>query len=186
MIIAERVREYFALELNALAQKRRELIESKVDIAQEDIDYLVNMMVRFVKADEFKLGLTNTPLLDLAQKKARPQIGELQNLADFCLFRTGFFPFGFNRRHLPPRKNFIVAGKKAYRDLSVMAHSAIIFLSLDANFMTFANLISELKLQYSTDKDVLELWGFWQETGNFFAEEQLRKMNIVPMHLKIM
>ena len=186
MIIVERAKEYFGQELNALIQKRRELIKANIDIAREDIDYLVNMMTRFVSADEFKLCLTDMPLFDLAQMKSCMPITSLQNLADFCLFRVGFFPLGFNKGHTPPRKNFIIAGKRAYRDLNKIAHPEIIFSSLDANFLIFANLISELRLQYSTDKDILELWEFWQETGNFFAEERLRRMNVVPTHLRIM
>lgn len=186
MIKPEKLEGFFRQELHSIIEKRRERLIVESDIAMQDIDYLCGILLRFVDAAQFKANFTSTPLFDFAMKQKNISSAELRALADFCLFRVGFFPFGFNQRHTPPRKNFVVAGKTAYLRLSNVSHPALIFLSLGKNFLFFANLISELKLQNASDIEIMELWEFWEETGNLFAEEKLRKMNVVPMHLKRM
>ncbi len=186
MINPERLESFFRQELYQIIQKRKDYLNVETDIVTQDIDYLTGVLLRFVDTAQFKANFTSTPLFELALKQRSVSKAELQGLADFCLWRVGFFPFGFNQRHTPPRKNFVVVGKSAYLRLSDISHPALIFLSLGKNFLLFANLISELRLQNITDIDIMELWEFWEETENQFAAEQLRKMNVVPRHLKKM
>lgn len=186
MIKPERLEGFFRQELDLIIQKRKDRLNVKTDIAAQDIDYLSKVLLRFVDIAQFKANFTSTPLFDFAMKQKNISSAELRALADFCLFRVGFFPFGFNQRHTPPRNNFVVVGKTAYLRLSNISHPALIFFSLGKNFLLFANLISELKLQNASDVEIMELWEFWEETGNLYAEEKLHKMNVVPMHLKKM
>jgi hypothetical protein len=183
MINFKKLPEFLDVELHNILRRRNQS-DVKMDIAEQDIAYLIRVLLRFVDTDQFKVNFTSTPLFDFALKQRNMSSAQLQGLADFCLWRVGFFPFGFDQRHTPPRKNFVVAGKTAYLRLSNISHPALTFLSLGKNFLLFANLISELKLQGANDNDILQLWDFWEETGSQFAEGQLHKMNVVPVHLK--
>lgn len=178
----EKLEEFLRQEFAQIIRKRKDQLRPLMDISEQDIVYLISLLVQYAEAEKFKSDFTNTPLFDLAQKRKVASHQQINGLADFCLFRVGFFPFAFNQRHIPPRNNFIMAGKTAYFDLSRFQHPALIFLSLSKNFLLFANLISEFKLKYLADVEIMELWDFWEETGNLFAEEQLRKMNVSLKH----
>lgn len=182
----EKLEIFFRQELGAVIQRRHDQLHPEMDISTQDIDYLIYLLLQYADSEKFKADFTNAPLFDLVLMRKAFNRNKIKSLADFCLFRVGFFPFAFNQRHVPPRRNFIIAGKSAYIDLSNNLHPAMTYLSLGKNFLVFANLVSELKLQSATDVDIMELCDFWEETGNLFAEEQLRKRHVVPLHLKKM
>lgn len=174
--------QFFGQEIWDIFERRKPQIQPAEDIAEEDINYVAGVLVKYVDAEVFKHDFTNTPLFDLSSKELGSKTsGELQSLADFCLFRVGFFPLGFNHRHQPPRKNYIYAGQKAYWRLSQKSADLAVFRSLALNFIIFANLISELKLRGASDKEIMQLIEFWQETGNHFAQEQLQKIGIFSL-----
>lgn len=180
----EGLEDFFRQELYQIIQKRKNQLSPAMEVAEEDLGYVILLLLRFSSLEIFKENFTNTPLFDLASKRQAFSRSQIQGLADFCLFRVGFFPLAFGRRHMPPRKNFIIAGRSAYLELSHVLHPALLFLSLGKNFLLFTNLISELRLRNANNIDVMELLELWEETGSHFAEDQLRRMKVVPMRLK--
>ena len=115
MIDQIRLQDFLEGEIFELMEKRKGQLQPVEDIHKEEPVYLVRMLTRFVDARHFCQHFTSSPLYDLTlrQKSEAPKTA-LTGLDDFCLFRTGFFPLSFNGRHSAPRKNFILAGQKAY------------------------------------------------------------------------
>jgi len=176
----EVAKRFFEQEIFGVLFERQSQLQISEEIREEDIYYVIGIMLRYLKSDNFCQDFTVTPLFDLADKKVKKlSLLELQRLGDFCLFRAGFFPFGFSHRHNPPRKNFILAGQSAYHDLSrKLAASSAVFRSLAFNFQVFVNAISEIKLKGAQDHDILQLFDFWQETGNLLAAEILSRKGV--------
>ena len=58
------------------------------------------------------------------------------------------------------------------------------FRSLALNFLIFSNLISEIRLRYMADRELMELYEFWLETDSEFAQEALRKKGVVPQRFR--
>lgn len=178
----ESFRDFLEGELFEILVKRKDQLQPVEDIGQEELSYLVGMLSRFVSSQYFFQHFTNSPLYDFAlrQNSETPQTA-LTGLGDFCLFRTGFFPLGYNGRHSVPRKNYILAGQKAYWSVyDRQSQSLVMFRSLALNFLIFSNLISEIRLRYMTEQEIWALYEFWQETDSEFAAELLRMKNIVP------
>jgi len=176
------LREFWEGELFEIIEKRKGQLLPVEDIGQEELAYLVGMLTRFVDSRHFCQHYTNSPLYDLAlrQNSEAPKTA-LTGLADFCLFRAGFFPLGFKTKRTPPRKNFILAGQKAYWLVAESQNQTLeMFRSLALNFLIFSNLISEIRLRYMSDQELTELYEFWLETGSEFAQESLRKKGVVP------
>jgi len=178
--------QYFAQEMWDVFENRKQQLLAGEDISSEDVDYLVGVMVKYIDGEKFKSDYTETPIFDLRKSQITTgSVNSLKDLADFCLFRVGFFPLGFDHRHRSPRENFIVAGQKAYWNLSQKVSELEMFRSMAMNFIIFANLISELKLRGADEKDIIQLFQFWQETGSKFAQEQLEQLGMInSSHLK--
>lgn len=173
-------REFFATEVNHILNKRKAQLHVKRDICQDEIDYLVNLLARYVEAQQFNQEITTTPLFDLAQIISRElPATNLQGLADFCLFYVGFFPLAFSRRKAVPRKNFICSGQTAYQLLSQRNSAKYeMYCSLASNFLLFANLISEIRLRGMAEKDIFKLFELWQETDNPYIADLLVRLGV--------
>ncbi len=178
-------REFMQAELFEIVEKRRGQLRPVEDIGQEELAYLVGMLARFIDTAHFLQHYTNSPIYDLTlcQNKGASKTA-LTGLGDFCLFRTGFFPLGFKSKRTPPRKNFILAGQKAYW-LVAESHNQTLemFRSLALNFLIFSNLLSEIRLRYLSDQELMELYDLWLETGSEFAEEAIRKQGVTPLRV---
>lgn len=176
------LRQFLEAELFEIVEKRRGQIKPVEDIGQEELAYVAGLMMRFVDMKYFTQHYTNSPLYDLAlrQNSAMPK-PVLTGLGDFCLFRTGFFPLGFQAKRSAPRKNFILAGQKTYWLVADNQNQALeMFRSLALNFLIFSNLLSEIRLRYMSEQELVELYELWQETGSEFAQDAIRKKGIVP------
>lgn len=178
-------REFFAQEVNLILTKRKAQLHARADICQEEINYLINLLARYLDARQFNQELTTTPLFDLARVKAKElPATNLQGLADFCLFYVGFFPTAFSSRKAVPRKNFICSGQTAYQLLGERNSAKYeMFLSLARNFLLFANLISEIRLKGVAEKDIFELFELWQETGNLYLADLLARLGVPAIKL---
>lgn len=178
-------REFLQGEIFEIVEKRKDQLRPVEDIGQEELAYLAGMLARFIDASHFLQHYTSSPLYDLAlrQNSNAPKTA-LIGLGDFCLFRTGFFPLGFKTKRTAPRKNFVLAGQKAYLLVSESQNQTLeMFRSLALNFLIFSNLLSEIRLRYMTDRELMDLYDFWLETGSEFAEEILRMRGVSPMRL---
>jgi len=175
-------RAFLEGELFEVIEKKKGLVRQDKNIYRAELAYLVSMLTRFVDTQYFCQHFTNTPLLDLIlrQRSEAPKVA-LTGLGDFCLFRTGFFPFGFNGRHNMPRENYILAGQKAYSLVFESQNQALeMFRSLALNFPFFSELISEIRLRNMSGKELVQLGELWMETGSEFAQEALRKRGLLP------
>ena len=184
MLSKQNLREFFETELFGVFAKRQKQLPQSEAIFQLNLPYVVGVLNRFSSPEEFKSNFTISPLYDLRATE-KVEIPKIQGLADFCLFRTGIFPLGFNTKRVPPRKNFVLAGKGAYLNLSQrLKGSSNLFYSLAINFLILANMISEVRLKNLPEQEVLKLLEFWQESGNLLAQELLIKMGVVLTPIK--
>ena len=175
-------REFLQGELFEIMEQRKDQLRPVEDIHQEELAYLVGMLTRFIDTSHFLQHYTNSPLYDLTlrQNSGAPKTA-LTGLGDFCLFRTGFFPMGFKTKRTAPRKNFILAGQKAYWLVAESQNQPLeMFRSLALNFLIFSNLISEIRLRYMSEQELMDLYDFWLETDSDFAQEALRKKGVAP------
>lgn len=91
------------------------------------IDYLVDLLVRFVKTDSIYRVRDNTGrrlndvtgmLLEAEQRQARPQRELLRHIGDFTLFWTGVFPEALKRLQRPGSRDALIdyldQGKQSY------------------------------------------------------------------------
>ncbi|MFA5188248.1 MAG: hypothetical protein WC460_02715 [Patescibacteria group bacterium] len=184
MLYKQNLQEFFETELFDVFAKRQNLLPKNESIFQLNLPYVVGILVRFFKTEEFTRDFTATPLYDL-RLNGNAGIPKIQGLADFCLFRTGIFPLDFNTKRVPPRRNFVMAGKSAYFDLSLrLKERSLLFHSLALNFVILANMISEVRLKNLPEQEILKLFEFWQESGNPLAGELLTKMGVSLTSLK--
>lgn len=184
MLSKQSLREFFETQLFDVFAKRQKQLPRSEAIFQLNLPYVVGVLIKFFNTEEFNSNFTVSPLYDLRVSQKR-EIPKIQGLADFCLFRTGVFPLGFNTKRVPPRKNFVLAGKSAYFDLSQrLKGSSHLFHSLALNFLILANMISEVRLKNLPEQEVLKLLEFWQESGNLLAQELLIKMGVVLTPIK--
>lgn len=179
------LRDFLETQFFEIIEKRKDQLQPVEDIGREELSYLTGMMLRFVDVRHFCQHYTNSPLYDLVlRQNSEASKTALAGLGDFCLFRTGFFPLGFKTKRTAPRENFILAGQKAYWLVSESKFQTLeMFRSLALNFLIFSNLISEIRLRYMSDQELVEMYEFWLETGSEFAQEALRMRGVAPQRL---
>jgi len=102
----------------------------QVDLGVADpplIDYLVDLLVRFVRADSVfrvrdtegrRLEEVADMLMEAEQRQARPQREIYRHIGDFTLFWSGVFPEALAKRKAPHTKDHLIdycqQGKKSY------------------------------------------------------------------------
>ncbi len=186
MIYSQTLQEYLEAEIFEIFSQWQTQ-NAKIFLPRLNLSYLIKVLLRFIDANEFTGNFTCAPLYDLRQAEIGGSTTEkMQGLGDFCLFRTGIFPLDFDTKKIPPRSNFIYAGKSAYYNLSSRKlASAELFRSLAVNFLTLANLASEIILRKAREPDILKLIQFWEETGKEMAAKKIRAKGIIlPKNLK--
>ena len=91
------------------------------------IDYLVEMLVRFVKTDAIyqvrdvegeRLEEVAEMMAEAEQRQAKPQREAYRHIGDFTLFWTGLYPEALSRFKSPDRKDHLIdyfeQGKRSY------------------------------------------------------------------------
>ena len=191
LLLPEKIDDFFRDEMAEIIQRRKKLIghslrTNKNDLTQE-FEYLVAMLSKFaVDVSYFQQHWSAAPLSDFIGLQQNKELTKINGLADFCLFRVGFYPFGFKR--FDNRKIFIFAGERAYRFLGQknFARRGDIFITLADNFTIFCNIFSEVGTNQNFEAEELnELAKFYYETGNPLAYKILfsQGVTVVPRGL---
>ncbi len=184
-------RDYFAAELRSVLSKR------KVS-ADQSFDYLVDLLVRYMRSDNFFEQTPDGKLQDnvLATLYAKYLEGDsetrhfaLKRLGDICLLITGVFPESL-RKKLVGTEYYFGMGGAAYSTLSSMQFSKIaktLFSELATKFKDYSNILSELSdahgLQRNTD--LLQLYERWLTTGDDRLKARLVEKGILATDGKV-
>jgi hypothetical protein len=185
------VRDYFAGELRTVLSKR------KVS-ADQSFDYLVDLLVRYMRSDNFFEQTPDGKLQDnvLANLYAKYLEGDgetrhfaLKRLGDVCLLITGIFPESL-RRKIVGADYYFGMGGAAYSTLSELQFSQIartLFSELASKFRDYSNILSELSEAHGLQRntDLLQLYERWLTTGDDRLKARLAEKGIIAADAKI-
>jgi len=171
-----------------------------VEVAAHTEHYLVTVLTRFARADEFfapgTASRTQQPLACLlAEALAAPepalQRERMQRLGDVSLLMAGFFAHSFARR-LVDVDYCIGMGGRAYAHLADSwrgklrgAVFAGLFNELAAKFQRLVDVLNEVAdmAKPATDQDVLRLYEIWLKTSSPRAHRQLQRCGVMPVNV---
>ena len=190
-IIATRsVREYFHETVTSAASNQQ------LDAADETIDYVVNLLVSFTRADRLFEATPHGKLLRplamlyvhaLQATSTGERNRTLQRLGDVALFMAGLFADSLNRK-LIDIDYYIAMGGNAYsflaeRHAEVEGASRDVFEELGEKFVHVVDVLMEVAEQGrpACQSDVLRLYDLWLKTGSKRAAGQLRNLGIYPL-----
>jgi hypothetical protein len=177
---------------------QRAMQHQQVHVDAHTEHYLVSVLTRFARAEEFFVGdaqsRTQQPLAwMLAEALAAPDAGvqreRLQRLGDVSLLMGGFFAQGFARK-LVDVDYCIGMGGRAYAHLADSwrgrlrgAVFAGLFAELAAKFQRLVDVLNEVAdmAKPANDQDVLRLYEIWLKTSSPRAQRQLQRCGIVPV-----
>jgi hypothetical protein len=185
------VRDYFATELRTVLSKR------KVS-ADQSFEYLVDLLVRYMRSDNFFDQTPDGKLQDnvLAHLYAKYLEGTgetkhvaLKRLGDVCLLVTGIFPESL-RKKIVGMNYYFGMGGAAYSTLSDLQFSDMaktLFSELAAKFKDYSNVLSELSESNGLQRnsDLLQLYERWLTTGDDRLKARLAENGIVAADAKI-
>jgi hypothetical protein len=172
-------REFFAGELKAALEKHQ------INAGMHSVDYLVELMVRYIESKNFFVAgpqgkLEDNFLVDLYAEFLTADVARkkevLRRLGDVCLFVSGFFAESLSRKVVDIEYYFGMGGS-AYSQLSQMqftSDSRKLYSELSAKFQPFSNVLGEIseKSGIQSNKDILRLYERWLVTGS----DRLRKL----------
>lgn len=178
-------REFFAGELTDSLQR------NKVRADKSSVDYLVELLMRYLRSDKFFVvkedgKLSNNVLAELyfsyIQGNSEQKTGALKRLGDICLLVTGLFPDSLNRKMVDIDYYFGMGGS-AYATLAnfqITDLSQSLFSELSHKFVPFANVLSEMseKNGLQSNTDLLRLYERWLLTGNDHLKSRLAQHGI--------
>ncbi len=168
----EVARDFFRVELRGLLEKQQ------LSAPTETVEYLVDLLVRFMDAESFFVKnqegkLENNILADLyaayLQGGMEKKKISLQRLGDICLIVTGFFSDSLKRK-VVDIDYYQGMGGTAYWTLSQFHLTQVsgLFKELSVKFKSFSSVLSELseKSGIQSNSDLLRLYERWLLTGN--------------------
>ncbi len=178
-------RQFFEGELRQVLQKHR------VDAGEESVDYLVELLLRYMESknffvqneegkleDNFLVDLYSEYIVADTQKKRLV----LQRLGDVCLLVSGFFAESVTRK-LTDLQYYFGMGGSAYQQLSLLqntSRSRKLYLELSKKFRPFSNALGEMseRTGVQSNKDILRLYERWVVTGSERLREKLSEHGI--------
>lgn len=177
-------REFFRVELRGLLEKQQVLAPV------ETLEYLVDLLVRFIHAEKFFVKNSQGKLEDnvLADLYAEYLQGgtekkkiSLQRLGDICLIITGFFSDSLNRKIVDIDYYFGMGGS-AYWTLSQIHLNSVsgVFKDLSVKFKSLSGVLGEMSERsgIQNNRDLLRLYERWLLTGNERLRAQLSEHGI--------
>ena len=177
---------------------QRALQNQHVNVEAQTEHYLVTVLTRFARAEEFYgqdvSGRTQRPLACLlADALAAPEAGlqrqRMQRLGDVSLLMGGFFAQSFARK-LVDVDYCIAMGGRAYAFLADSwrgrgrgAVFSTLFGELADKFQRLVDVLNEVAdmAKPATDRDVLRLYEIWLKTSSPRAQKLLQDCGIVPV-----
>ncbi len=179
-------RAFFHGELQQLLAKQ------SIAISPNTLEYLVNLMLRYMESDQFFSKDENGKLRDnvLAEHYAEYLNGGtekqkliLQRLGDICLLISGFFADSLNRK-LVDVDYYLGMGGSAYWTLSHMhlKNISVTYQELSQNIKPFSGVLSEMSERsgLQNNSDILRLYERWLLTGNDRLKALLNEHGIHP------
>lgn len=165
-------RDFFRVELSSLLAKQQ------VSAPAETLEYLTDLMVRFMDSEHFFVKtstgkLEDNTLADLYAEYLQGGVEKkkvaLQRLGDICLMVTGFFSDSLKRK-VVDIDYYQGMGGSAYMTLSQFHLKQLsgLFKELSLKFKTYSGVISELSERSGivSNTDLLRLYERWMHTGN--------------------
>lgn len=165
-------RDFFRGEIKSLMEKQQ------VNAQTESVDYLTNLMVRYMDSDRFFVKkaegkLENNVLADLygeyLQGNTEKKKLSLQRLGDICLLISGFFADSLKRK-IVDVDYYLGMGGSAYWTLSQLHLSAVapLYKELSVKFKPFSSVLGEFSERsgLTTNADLLRLYERWLLTGS--------------------
>ena len=174
----ESIEGYFYESLTKLSERRGS------DVSDSSVAYLVNLLSRFLHADQFfewhqETGLGLQPLAlmygeAIHSQNRNQRISVLRRLGDVALFVAGLFGPGLTRK-LAGMNYYIDMGGGAYGMVSTVLEGQggrsmdpAVFRELSERFPELVELLDEFAQDTSlrTDKDLLTLYEHWLRNNN--------------------
>ena len=183
------------ISTQAPAEMFKELVEDAVDhqrvgASEDSTAYLVYLLDSFVRHDARFTAAGASPdqplaeiLLAASHDRSPRSLTSLRFVGDLALFLVGFYADGL-RPALAGPGCYVRLGGSAYAVLArsrAVAGAAALFHELAANFVRFADVLSEVAENCSlTDpSDLLRLYERWVQTGSSRSAEQLRARGVL-------
>jgi len=180
------VRKYFLVELLTVMRRQQ------VSAVQESVEYVVDLMIRYMQTEAFytkdgngKLG--DNVLADIYAEYINGDIQRkkimLQRLGDISLLVTGFFSDSLNKKIVDLDYYFGMGGTAYHQLAELHLKSQIlqtVYLELAQKFKIFAEALGEIseKGGIQSNKDILRLYEKYLSTGSERAKELLSKHGI--------
>jgi hypothetical protein len=178
---------------------QRALQNQRVDVEAQTEHYLVAVLTRFARAEEFyghgASGRSQRPLAclladALAAQEAGVQRERMQRLGDVSLLMAGFFAQSFARK-LVDVDYCVAMGGRAYAFLADSWRGRVrgavfstLFAELADKFQRLVDVLNEVAdmAKPATDQDVLRLYEIWLKTSSPRAQKLLEGCGIVPVN----
>ena len=168
-------------EIVAAAVRRHGLV-----ISQETEGYVEGLLRQYISADQFHALLRGTSSLEdftLSKLYFPPDTSErertriLKEVADACLFTTGFFYDEAKKRG--STQFYCEVGSGAYRKVSETLGP--LFLELADHFKGLVLVIGDLWLPTMNDQRTVELYEKWQTTKSPYYFSLLSSLGLIPV-----
>lgn len=180
------IKKYFTQELTAVMNRQQ------VSAQSESLDYLVDLLMRHLKSENFfhltKQGNLEDNVVALIYKDYVESEGEvkrhkLRRLGDVCLLMTGLFPESL-RKKIVNLEYYWGMGGSAYEKLSELHLSEFtrgVFGELAHKFKDFSHVLSELSERsgLQSNQDLINLYERWLTTGDDRLRDRLVAMGIM-------
>lgn len=164
---------------------------------QATIDYLVDLLTYFIRAEELlertPEGVALQPLASLYAKALETNSLDhrhkfLRRLGDVALFIAGVFSDSLKRKAVDV-DYYVAMGSNAYGYLSDCFRGTVreialskIFEELSVRFQEFMDVLAEVseRAHLTSDSDIMRLYELWLRTGSKRAAQRLRRLGIQP------
>lgn len=167
------VQEFFLTELKAVLSKH------KLEATPYSVNYLADLMVRFIDTRNFFVQgadgkLQDNLLTDLYAESMQADLearkAALRRMGDIALMVSGYFSESLNRKIVDVDYYFGMGGS-AYHNLAQMQITSAmrqVFSELSVKFRPFSDVLGEMSERsgLQSNKDVLRLYERWVQTGN--------------------
>lgn len=151
---------------------------SKHNLGEDLQNYLVFMLIRFMKKSEITGSVMATEYLRGSFEVGHARSAKLQEVGDKCLLFSGFFPEQTEKKRVSPGY-FVSLGKSAYFELSNSRSSKNKELYFELS-KKFINLTDVLLTMRKVNFEPLFAFSLWMETNSRYAYNLLRKNDASP------
>jgi hypothetical protein len=185
LVQAKNLDHFFSRELADALHNQR------VKTRQETLRYIVQILCRFTRSEQFHDstdGTTDLKPLAMIYADAvysstpRQRHKALRRLGDVALFIAGLFSQSLNRKTVG-LDYYVAMGENAYAHLSACGISdGEVFRELSEKFEAVTNALAELSINanFNRNSDLLHNYDLWLRTGNVRAARRLINAGITP------